>query len=436
MKLLRLLKNDLAKEIDGWVRDGIITEPQGEEIAGRYGIDYRDPSRHSLGYHLVLILGYLFVGLAVITLVAANWEQVPRALRMGGLISLTLAINGVGLFHFVKGRSSTAVGAFFLGGLCYGASIMLIAQIYHLGEHFPDGIFWWALGVLPVAILLESRLLMLLAFTLGTIWFWVEAGMNYYPASYPLFLAALGWLALLRRQSNLLFMLLCFGVALWAEYNLGWWLSDWGYYRFGAEQLTLGAGLLVIALPLANGMAGGRTSRWIDYGALLHLWVVRLGLLVMLLMSFGDVWWEYIGETQSDIEINIAIVLVCAGISLLLHFISRVRRWTPILVAAVYFILFAGSMFAGDQEDALVFQVIVNLLLILSGTVLIQLGIAKGISHYFYLGVSVILVTGLLRYIDLVGDYLGAAVLFSVFAAILLGAARYWRLKYSQGGRL
>ena len=34
-------------------------------------------------------------------------------------------------------------GLFFLGNLFYGASIILVAQIYHLGEHMPDGVFWW-----------------------------------------------------------------------------------------------------------------------------------------------------------------------------------------------------------------------------------------------------------------------------------------------------
>ena len=41
--------------------------------------------------------------------------------------------------------------------------------------------------------------------------------------------------------------------------------------------------------------------------------------------------------------------------------------------------------------------------------------------------VVVVMLTGLLRYIDLVGDYIGAAILFAVFAVILLVSARYWK---------
>ena len=61
------------------------------------------------------------------------------------------------------------------------------------------------------------------------------------------------------------------------------------------------------------------------------------------------------------------------------------------------------------------------------GIWLVARGIEGKISHYFHVGVSIILLTGLLRYIDLVGNYMGAAILFAVFAAILLFAARYWR---------
>ena len=39
-----------------------------------------------------------------------------------------------------------ATGLFFLGNIFYGASIILIAQIYHLGEYMPDGVFWWDTG--------------------------------------------------------------------------------------------------------------------------------------------------------------------------------------------------------------------------------------------------------------------------------------------------
>jgi len=49
----------------------------------------------------------------------------------------------------------------------------------------------------------------------------------------------------------------------------------------------------------------------------------------------------------------------------------------------------------------------------------------SGISHYFFLGITAILLTALMRYIDLIGEYVGGAILFMVLAAFLLSAAKY-----------
>ncbi len=144
------------------------------------------------------------------------------------------------------------MGWFLLGGLFYGASIMLIAQIYHIGEHYPDGMFWWALGILPIALLLRSVLLMLLVTTLAYIWFFVETSLNFYPTFFPLFLVSVGWLLSRGRQSNLLFISLVAGVGLWAEYSLAWYLSDWPGFRFNEELLVLGGGLTLFYYGVAN----------------------------------------------------------------------------------------------------------------------------------------------------------------------------------------
>jgi uncharacterized membrane protein len=231
MRLIRLLKRELAKEAIDWVDKGIISSSQAELICARYGIDYNNQSRRSFGYFVLIAFGYLFVGLALITLLSANWDEIPRSTRMFGLILVTLSVNIFALNKFRNGEKTAAAGYFFLGGLFYGASIMLIAQIYHIGEHYPDGIFWWAMGVLPIALLLESTLIMLLATGLGFIWFFVESYLNYYPVLFPVFLAASAWHIIRVRQSNILFLIFVAGLGFWAEYLLSWSLGDLAYWQ-------------------------------------------------------------------------------------------------------------------------------------------------------------------------------------------------------------
>ncbi|MGK0297378.1 MAG: putative membrane protein [Gammaproteobacteria bacterium] len=99
MRLIRLLKRDLAKECSEWVKDNLISEDQATQICDRYGINFQEVSRQSYGYAVLVGLGYLFIGLAVITFLSANWEDIPRAARMSGLLLLT---TGTHLFALKK----------------------------------------------------------------------------------------------------------------------------------------------------------------------------------------------------------------------------------------------------------------------------------------------------------------------------------------------
>ena len=432
MRVIRLLQQDLAREIGEWQAEGLISTSQAERICARYGIDFNARDGRSFGYRLLIVLGYLFVGLALITLLSANWEEIPRMLRMGALVALTLAVNGLALLRYRRGEEGGATALFFLGALIYGASIMLIAQIYHLGEHYPDGIYWWMLGTLPMALLLESRSIMLLASALAIVWFLVEAELGYLPRSFPLFLLALGWFVVYAKASNLLFLLLLASLLIWCEHLLGWYAGDARLFDMDAPRLTFGVGFLVCCFALSNWLAARAKPHLRSYGALLDLWSLRLGMVVLLLFSFDSVWWEYIGWARRSATLNGATILLFSSLTLILHYLSGSKRLNALAAVAVYLALFLPALLWAGREHTLILQVVDNLLLIGFGIWLIVHGIAQSISHHFYLGVATILITGLLRYMDLVGDYLGTALLFLLFAVILLFSARYWRLRHAR----
>ena len=431
MRLIRLLKHDLAREIADWVKDGIINASQANAIYSRYGIDADQQSRHTYGYFILMGLGYLFVGLAIIVLLSANWDEIPRGLRMGGLIVATVIANLVGINKYKQGSSGAAVIGFFLGGLLYGASIMLIAQIYHIGEHFPDGIFWWALGVLPPALLLRSRLLILFSTALAFIWFFVEAGMHFYPTLFPVFVTALGWHVLRQQHSNILFVVFVIAIGTWAEYALSWWLDRGGYFRVGPENFVLGIGLFIGFYGWAQYLGASADNKFKDYGSLLAVWVLRFTLIALLVMSFEGSWRSLIRSTW---EWATPVMVTVFALSLLSVWLCH-RANKPIVGLSVIMLatmLVLLSIFVAEREHATIYQIFDNLVLVGAGIWLVVQGIRQGISHYFFLGVSAILFTGLLRYFDLIGDYVGGALLFGVFAAILLVAARYWKAQQPQ----
>ena len=51
--------------------------------------------------------------------------------------------------RYKRNAAARSETVFFLGCLLYGAGIWLVAQAFHINSHYPDGVWWWAIGVLP-----------------------------------------------------------------------------------------------------------------------------------------------------------------------------------------------------------------------------------------------------------------------------------------------
>jgi uncharacterized membrane protein len=435
MRLIRLLKHDLASETADWVGDGIISKDQAQAICSRYGIDYGSRARRAYGYQVLAGLGYLFIGLALITLIGANWDEIPRAVRMSGMVALTLAANLMGLHKFKHDQGAAANAWFFLGSLFYGASIMLIAQIYHIDEHYPDGIFWWAMGVLPIAVLTESAPIMMLSVGLGFIWFFVESSLNFYPALFPVFLATTAWYLFRGRQSYILFLVLISGIAFWAEYALAWMISDAPGFQPGPENIAVGAGLVIFLHGLSKWLLQKKEHIQGDYGALLSVWVLRFAIISFSVLSFREPWRELIEAQWKMPGLTIALSVLLSASALWMTYQAKTSLTSTAAVILLFIVSLLSVIEVDNMKYVLVFQAVYNIALFAMGIWLIVRGIRNNISHYFYLGILTILATGFLRYVDLIGDYIGATLLFGLFAAILLMAAKYWKFHHERGVR-
>ncbi len=427
MRLIRLLKKDLAKEISTWVGKDLLSVEQARSICRLYGMDYDTIQNRSAGYGLLVALGYLFIGLSLITLLGANWDEIPRGLKLSGLLVVTMGTHGLALRFFLANRESAATGLFLLGNLFYGASIILIAQIFHLGEHMPDGVFWWALGSLPFGVLLKNPWLTLFSCLLSLLWFGLEYSMGFFPTLFPLFIVAAIYVLYRGQSSALLFLTTVASIALWLETSLSVvWTG--GRHRFDlfAEHVFVSVALFVFAFALSHWMHTRESAKAKDYGVRLSMWTLRLGLVAMLILSYEEPWRALIGTHLSHAVSMSWIVALLLGLSIWLGWkAEKLKTLAPIVIFTG--LSMAAVLLSKNFGHAIYFQVIYNIALIGIGIWLILRGIQGGISHYFFLGIATILLTAFMRYVDLIGEYIGGAILFMVLAALLLGAARYWK---------
>lgn len=157
----------LKKESELWVKKGIISHDQAGQIIQLYPDEHRNRLISTL-----LVLGAVLLGVGVILFFASNWQSIPKWGKVG-LVIVPLVLFHLSSFLTYSKYLKISATLSLLGCLMFGSGIWLIAQIFHINSHFPNGILFWLLGTLPVAYLLKEELsLGLSALLLGA---WVVA---------------------------------------------------------------------------------------------------------------------------------------------------------------------------------------------------------------------------------------------------------------------
>src|SRR6266853_975010 len=159
----------LSAESKQWVERGLISEEQASRIRGLYP----DP-KAGLPWSTLIFsgLGGTIAGLGIILLVAYNWHSLHRFTKLGLIFSVMVALHATGLRLFLRSERWRRFGdaLCLLGSMLFGAGIWLVAQVYHIEEHFPDGFLIWGIGALALAWAMPSIAQGLLAVTVLCVW--------------------------------------------------------------------------------------------------------------------------------------------------------------------------------------------------------------------------------------------------------------------------
>jgi uncharacterized membrane protein len=154
---------NLDHKLRRWREAGLIDEATSARIAA-----FEHAERRPLGMYTLIGLGASTVGLGLVSLVAANWEVIPAALKL--TVDLLL---GVGLAFLIQLASSRqwrlareAMITVFYGYTL--ASLALVGQIYQLHSPPYQALLTWSLATLPLCLLGESLFLSML-YTAGVV---------------------------------------------------------------------------------------------------------------------------------------------------------------------------------------------------------------------------------------------------------------------------
>lgn len=450
----------LTTELSAWQTAGIVSNEQAAQVLSLYGTSAQAASRRrGLAVSALLSLAALLVGASVLLVVGYNWEALPREAKLATIFGAIVAVYGAAFaarFRFGYARVSEAL--FLLGALLYGAGIWLVAQVFHLDSHYPDGMWWWAVGVLPLALLLDSFVLHLLSAALLALWAGMEViNFSHLGARGPLAWAGLGWyfknaawslpalaglglLAGYRQRSQWL-------VGLWVA-AIAWWFMLLGVAWQFEWQLVYyagGTGALLMVLAAAHRLGDPLAVPYRTLG----LWLLGGALVPLSFASFHD-WQPYFLQGGNDslrvwvISTVLSFALLAAAIALaalLRPLEPRARpferllalardQWLPVSMAVGLSLMALWDISAyGFSGANLAATAVANVAMVMLAFWRMHFGLRHDRGRDFALGVAYFLLWMVLRYADLFGQYggfLGAALVFFLCGLALAGVAWFW----------
>lgn len=151
-------------ETDGrdWVQRGIVTEEQYAQLLALY-----PAALPPIG--LLPLLGSLLIALSALSVVAANWQELPALLRLALLLGSLTGAYAAAEYFLRRQYETLGMGLVGLGLLLFGASIVLTSQLYQLIGYDLAGLLAWVVAGILLTWVYRSRFLFLLTVVIGGI---------------------------------------------------------------------------------------------------------------------------------------------------------------------------------------------------------------------------------------------------------------------------
>lgn len=162
-------------ELNHLLKANVITEETADRIR-----EYYQDKKKNTGFTLFTvfaILASLLVSLGIILIVAHNWDELSKSLKVVLAFIPLVAAQSLCLYTLLRKRNIIAWGegsATFLF-FSFGACIALISQIYHIPGDLGEFIFIWMIFCIPVVYLMNSSVVSVLYLT-GITYYAAETG--------------------------------------------------------------------------------------------------------------------------------------------------------------------------------------------------------------------------------------------------------------------
>jgi uncharacterized membrane protein len=432
----RRLQDDLAR----WTASGLIGVDQAAAIR-------REMHAGSGGARLVgvlAMLGSLLLAAGVAAFIAANWQDIPRPVKVAGIAALVVAglvawawlqrgwANAQARGGPVGSIPLPADAAATFAALTFAVGVALVGQMYHLPAQWLAGTLTVSIGALVVAALTRSDGALLAAMIGVGVWGagHVSEGLPHPALAHAVLVLLLLGLAVTRERGI---------VRHAAVLSLGLWLALLpGVFtdaRFTALlAYWLGVGVAFAALGLLGEQRGGPGAALAS--AALPWGVAAVGVigLLQLLRILDDT--ASRGGEATGLAVAACAVAVASLAALVA--LGRDRRANAAIAAAFLALLALPALFWSGAAVGLAGRVVVGVLVLTGAILMVIAGGGLGQRRIVGAGIALFGAAVLMLLYRTVGSLVDQSLFFLVGGLILVGSAtlvaRLMKRRAAQGG--
>src|SRR5215469_6869047 len=137
-------QKSLCTHVNNWVGDGLITRDQADRILAKYPVGLGSPAMMTFS-----IIGGLLCILGLILTISANWQSIPRKVKLGGLLTLLTASTLVGTEgNRRKWHPAITEISYLFAAVLPLAGLAMISQFFNLSGSGFMLVLTWFLSIL------------------------------------------------------------------------------------------------------------------------------------------------------------------------------------------------------------------------------------------------------------------------------------------------
>ena len=391
------MSKNILNALPELVREGLLSDDSAQKINAYYKIkEQQQPQRMNIVFG---IIGSALVGLGIILIVAHNWDNFSRPVKI--IFSfLPLIVGqifcGYSLIKKQDNRTWKESSATFLF-FAVGASIALVAQVYNIPGNLGSFLFTWMLLCVPLIYIMPSSMVSLLCI-IGITAYAVEDGYGYRAANHYHY----WWLIVLVIPHYLM------RIKKYPGSNFTFFHHWFLPISLTICLATLAAGaeeyIIIAYISLFGAFYLLGTSAWLNFKRIIsngYLIIGSLGTMgILLALSFK---WFWTGLNDNDDPLTIQVIMsiiFTTSLAVFFLFINNKNRAEPsVNLMGFIFVLFPVIFFIGLSAP-LMGVILMNLLVLAAAIFTMQRGLALnhlGILNY---GLLIIAVLVICRFFD------------------------------------